>query len=88
MTLSDFGDIRPYTDEEAVEALGRVSRHPMTPVISKYLFPDLPASTMSHMLRGIGSVDQFQNEIMYAVVEAVIAKTSAGVTWSGAEHLK
>ena len=88
MTLSDFGDIRPYTDEEAVEALGRVSRHPMTPVISKYLFPDLPASTMSHMLRGIGSVDQFQNEIMYAVVEAVIAKTSAGVTWSGAEQLK
>jgi Glycerol-3-phosphate O-acyltransferase len=88
MTLSDFGDIRPYTDEEAVEALGRVSRHPMTPVISKYLFPDLPASTMSHMLRGIGSVDQFQNEIMYAVVEAVIAKTSAGVSWSGTECLK
>jgi len=88
MTLSDFGDIRPYTDQEAVEALGRVSRHPMTPVISKYLFPDLPASTMSHMLRGIGSVDQFQEEIMYAVVEAVIAKTSAGVSWSGIEHIK
>ena len=69
MTLSDFGDIRPYTDEEAVEALGRVSRHPMTPVISKYLFPDLPASTMSHMLRGIGSVDQFQNEIMFPIGE-------------------
>ncbi|MBQ6244962.1 MAG: 1-acyl-sn-glycerol-3-phosphate acyltransferase [Bacteroidales bacterium] len=88
MSLSDFGDIRPYTDEEAVEALGRVSRHPMTPVISKYLFPDLPASTMSHMLRGIGSVDQFQNEIMFAVVAAVAAKTSAGVTWAGQEHLK
>ena len=71
-----------------MEALGRVSRHPMTPVISKYLFPDLPASTMSHMLRGIGSVDQFQNEIMFAVVAAVAAKTSAGVTWAGQEHLK
>ena len=60
----------------------------MTPVISKYLFPDLPAATLSHMLRGIGSVDQFQDEIMYAVVEAVIAKTSAGLTWRGIEHLK
>ncbi|MBO6239208.1 MAG: 1-acyl-sn-glycerol-3-phosphate acyltransferase, partial [Bacteroidales bacterium] len=88
MSLNEFGDIRPYTDAEAVEALGRVSRHPMTPVISKYLFPDLPATTMSHMLRGIGSVDQFQEEIMYAVVEAIIAKTSAGVTWGGAEYLK
>ena len=88
MSLNEFGDIRPYTDAEAVEALGRVSRHPMTPVISKYLFPDLPATTMSHMLRGIGSVDQFQEEVMYAVVEAIIAKTSAGVTWGGAEYLK
>ena len=88
MNCDDFDDIRPYTDQEAVAALGRVSRHPMTPVISKYLFPDLPASTLSHMLRGIGSVDQFQEEIMYAVVEAVIAKTSAGVTWQGVEHLK
>ena len=88
MNCDDFEDIRPYTDQEAVEALGRVSRHPMTPVISKYLFPDLPASTLSHMLRGIGSVDQFQDEIMYAVVEAVIAKTSAGVSWCGIEHLK
>ena len=88
MNCDDFEDIRPYSDQEAVEALGRVSRHPMTPVISKYLFPDLPASTLSHMLRGIGSVDQFQDEIMYAVVEAVIAKTSAGVSWRGIEHLK
>ena len=88
MNCDDFGDIRPYTDQEAVAALGRVSRHPMTPVISKYLFPDLPASTLSHMLRGIGSVDQFQDEIMYAVVEAVIAKTSSGVTWDGVEYLK
>ncbi len=88
MTQQDFCDIRPYTDAEAVEALKRVSRHPMTPVISKYLFPDLPAGTLSHMLRGIGSVDQFQDEIMYAVVEAVIAKTSAGLTWEGLEHIQ
>ena len=45
---SEFGEIRPYTDAEAVEALKRVSRHPMLPVISKYLFPDLPAATLSH----------------------------------------
>ena len=88
MTLCDFGDIRPYTDEEAVEALGRVSRHPMTPVISKYLFPELPASALSKRLRAIGSVDQFQAEVMYAAVESIIRKTSAGVTWAGTEYIK
>lgn len=85
---SDFGEIRPYTDAEAVEALRRVSRHPMLPVISKYLFPDLPAATLSHMLRSIGSIDQFQDEIMFGVVEAILAKTSKGFTCSGAEHLR
>ena len=84
----EFGDIRPYTDEEAVEALGRVSRHPMMPVISKYLFSDLPASTLSHMLRGIGSIDQFQNEVMVGVIDGILARTSQGFTCSGIEHLK
>ena len=84
----EFGDIRPYTDEEAVEALGRVSRHPMMPVISKYLFSDLPASTLSHMLRGIGSIDQFQDEVMLAVIDAILAKTSEGLTCSGVENLR
>ena len=84
----EYSDIRPYTDEEAVEALGRVSRHPMMPVISKYLFSDLPASTLSHMLRGIGSIDQFQDEVMLAVIDAILAKTSDGLTCSGVENLR
>ena len=85
---SEFGEIRPYTDAETVEALKRVSRHPMTPVISKYLFPDMPAGTLAHMLRGIGSIDQFQDEVMFGVVEAVLARTSKGFTCSGEENLK
>ena len=85
MNETDYGDIRPYTDEETVEALARVSRHPMLPVISKYLFPDLPASTMSHMLRGIGGIDQFQNDVMVGRRRdspAPAPKTSSGWTAS------
>ena len=85
---ADFGDIRPYTDDEAVAAMGRISRHPMMPVISKYLFSDLPASTLSRMLRGIGSIDQFQDEVMIGVIDAVLAKTSTGFTCSGVENLR
>ena len=88
MNENEFEDIRPYTDAEAVEALARMSRHPMMPVVSKYLFPSLPASTMSHMLRGIGSIDQFQNEVMVGVIDGILARTSDGFTCSGIEHLK
>ena len=68
--------------------MGRISRHPMMPVISKYLFSDLPASTLSRMLRGIGSIDQFQDEVMIGVIDAVLAKTSTGFTCSGVENLR
>ena len=88
MNENEFEDIRPYTDAEAVEALARMSRHPMMPVVSKYLFPSLPASTMSHMLRGIGSIDQFQNEVMVGVIDGILARTSEGFTCNGIEHLK
>ena len=88
MNENEFEDIRPYTDAEAVEALARMSRHPMMPVVSKYLFPSLPASTMSHMLRGIGSIDQFQNEVMMGVIDGILARTSEGFTCNGIEHLK
>ena len=88
MNENEFEDIRPYTDAEAVEALARMSRHPMMPVVSKYLFPSVPASAMSHMLRGIGSIDQFQNEVMMGVIDGILARTTDGFTCSGIEHLK
>jgi hypothetical protein len=88
MSQNEFEDIRPYTDVEAEKALGRVSRHPMIPSISKYLFPDQPANTLKRRLRRITSVDQFQDEVMSDVVESIISTTSAGFTCNGIEHLK
>lgn len=88
MSETDFGDIRPYTDEEAVEALARVSRHPMIPIISKYLFPDLPIGTLSKMLRKFNSIDQFQDEVMSAVIESILDQTSEGFTATGTENFK
>lgn len=88
MESNDFDNIRPYTDEETVEALDRVSRHPMLPVISKYLFPDLPAALLTQSLRGIRNTNQFQDEVMLGVIDSVIRRTSAGFSCSGAENLK
>ena len=86
--MNEFGDIRPYTDAEAVEALERAARHPMLPVISKYLFPGQPARSLGRLLSGVRSVDQFQEEVMVSVVEAVLEKTSAGFSCGGMEHLR
>ena len=58
--LSEFESIRPYSDEEAVAALARVARHPMIPVISKYLFPNAPINALHKSLTSVKSIDEFQ----------------------------
>ena len=84
---NDIEDIRPYTDTEAVEALERVSRHPFIPVVSKYLFSDKPLAYLSKRLRDIGSIDQFQQEVMSEAIGSVLERTTDGFTFSGAENL-
>ena len=85
--LSEFEDIRPYSDEEAVEALKRVSRHPALPTISKYLFPKQRIDTLASMLREIKSIDEFQKVVMIGVINAVLARSSEGFTFSGMSNL-
>lgn len=38
--LNEFTDISPYTDAEAVEALGKLADHPAVVEVSKAIFPD------------------------------------------------
>lgn len=85
--LSEFEDIRPYSDEEAVEALRRVSHHPALPTISKYLFPKQKTDTMAELLREVHSIDEFQKVVMIGVISAILARTSEGFTFSGMENL-
>ena len=85
--LSEFEDIRPYSDEEAVQALDRVSRHPMLPIISKYLFPKSSVDTLAKTLRDVRSIDEFQAVVMVDVINAVLARTSEGFTFSGMDNL-
>ncbi len=86
--LSEFEDIRPYSDAEAVEALQRISRHPALPMISKYLFPKESADALAKMLRRIGSIDEFQTVVMSGAVTAILGRTSEGFTYSGMSNLK
>ena len=88
MDLSEFESISPYSDEEAVKAFSRVAHHPALPAISKYLFPGYPAGFLRGMLLSVDSIDEFQQVVMSKVVNAIIEKTSDGVTYDGIENLK
>lgn len=85
---NEFENIRPYSDEEAVMALKRVSANPLLGIISKYLFPREEATYLSEMTASVKDVTHFQWKVMYDVVTAILAKTSEGFTVSGVENIR
>ena len=88
MDLSEFSDIAPFNDEEASAALSRLANQPNTAWISRFIFPDKPASFLAEVLRNIHTVDEFQTIVMSKAVEWVIANTMTSFTYDGIENLK
>ena len=82
-----FGDIAPYTDQEAAVAIGKLRRHPMNHMLSKYLFPDQPGWYLNKMLEGVNTVDEFQQAVMSKAVKSVLERTSTGLTYDGLERI-
>ena len=88
MDLTEFSDIAPFNDEEAAAALARVSLHPATPWVSKYIFPNQPETYLRDILQSVHSVDEFQSMVMSKAVEWVIATTVKEFTYNGLDNIK
>ena len=82
-----FDDIRPYTDAEIPAAMQRLVAYPEFRAVSGYLFPDRPFDEVAALLTSSRTVDEFQSRFMVPVVEALMAKTTDGVTVEGMEKL-
>lgn len=85
--MDDLENIHPYDDQEAVAALQKLARHPAVPVISKYIFPELPINTLRKMLMDVKGVDDFQHQIVSQAVSVVVQRSSSGFTYEGVENL-
>ena len=84
--MEDLENIQPYNDEEVVSALHKLARHPALPVISKYIFPEFPVSTLKEMLCNIKGVDDFQYTLVAKAVSVIIGRSSSGFTYDGIEN--
>ena len=85
---TNFDDIAPYTDEEALEAIARLANHRYTGLVSKYIFPDKPYNYLKNLLKEVKSVDEFQEIVMGQAVGWVLDNTTEGFTYEGIENVK
>ena len=83
---NEFESICPFTDEEAVAALGKIAEHPAVSAVSKYIFPDEPDTFLKNALKQIHSVDEFQKAVMSKAVEWVVNNTATSFTYDGLEN--
>ena len=82
-----FDDIRPYTDAEIPAAMQRLVGYPEFRPVCGFLFPERPFEDVAAEVAACRSIDEFQIRFMIPVVEALIAKTTDGVTVEGMERL-
>ena len=85
--LSEFQSISPYSDEEAVVALGKVADHPYVSQFSSRFFPDQPADFLKGILKSIRSVDEFQELVMSRFVEWALEHTARNFSYDGISNI-
>lgn len=86
--LNEFTDISPYTDAEAVEALGKLADHPSVVEVSKAIFPDKEPEFLRKILKSVKSIDEFQVLVMNKAVEWVLSTTAHNFSYDGIGNLK
>jgi len=82
-----YNDIRPYNDAETVKALKRCASHPVTPFVSKYIFPEDNFTKLSRVLRSCTGVRDFQTKVMWPAVDQCLARTAKSFEVSGLENI-
>lgn len=85
--LSEFESISPYTDEEAVVALGKLAEHPLLSEFSTKFFPDQSPDFLKTILKNIKSIDEFQVLVMSKFVEWVLERTVRNFSYDGISNI-
>ena len=85
--MTEFESISPYTDEEAVVALGKLADHPLLSQFSCKFFPDQSPDFLKGLLKNIRSIDDFQVLVMSKFVEWVLDHTVNTFSYDGISNI-
>lgn len=85
--LSEFESISPYTDEEAVVALGKLAEHPLLAEFSRNFFPEQSPDFLKTLLKNLKSIDEFQVLVMSKFVEWVLERTVRNFSYDGVSNI-
>lgn len=83
----NFEEVRPYNDSEVPAALRSITQDPFFPMVVNYCLPNANIEEVTGALLQIKTVDEFQTRVMYPAIQAVISKTTDGVSLDGFDKI-
>lgn len=83
----DFESIRPYRDDEIPAAMARIAHSEYFPLLASYVYPDRDTEDVRAMIRGMRSIDEFQQQVMYAVNRQILQRSSTAFTYGGTANI-
>ncbi len=87
MTEFNFDDIRPFNEEEALNAIPRILDQPELKKILEYLFGEGQHTHLIEKGKAVKSVTEFQKNFMDVIVRKILDNTSDGISTSGFDLL-
>ena len=85
--MQNFDEIRPYNDDEVPAAIQRVISNVYFPWLVNTLSPEKNLNDVKQSFLKIKAVQQFQEQITFAVLKKVIDRTISSFTCEGGENL-
>lgn len=83
----NFETLRPYYDTEAEEAMKRIAVYESYHKAMAYLWPEMSKEEVIQKALNTKSPCEFQTGYMRDAIWKIVNTTSAGLSWSGLEHL-
>lgn len=87
MTLTDFEDIRSYTNDEIPAAMEYFISDEVSISMAKLVFPDKSVEEIQELLRSIKTTEEFQRIMMTRFVKLIMATSMKRVDTQGFETL-
>ena len=87
ITPDDFDDIKPFDDHQFHDKIASIVREPGFEHAVRYVMPDVNYREFVERLLNVKTQMDFQTRIMGPFLELLVARTTDGLTFSGADNI-
>lgn len=88
VNMTNFDDIRPFTDDEIPAAMQRIANNEVLPMVLSYLDNTLDVEMIKQNICQIKTINEFQINITKWIADILVKRTTDSTSISGLENIE